>query len=177
MNLLQNRIMRDASLTLRQEAEGTVLGPVTGALIKRVIMIGAPLEAVAFVGIILYFTIGPGDMESNMILMVGLLMAVGAAMGLSVIGAMVYEKTSAQQKRRFFRDTTGGITVKDESGGDLVLSGGTPAFTVESTTDRDGNEVHDVLMRYNNDSHYILSGTDRDDMVRLCEALQNACAR
>ena len=171
----QSRVLRNAAITLRQENDGTVLGPVSGVLAKKVIVIGTVLESLAFLGIILYFILGPGDLEKQMILMIGLLFAVGAALAASVVGAVVYDKTLVQQKRRFYRDANGEITVKNSSGGDVVLSGEKPVFSVESITDRNNREIHDLFLRYGRDSHYILSGFDRDDMLRLRDSLQGAC--
>ena len=174
--MTSGRIIRNATITLRQENGETILGPVAGALAKKFIIIGAVVETFVFLGIVLYFTIGPGSFEKDMVLFIVLFVTLAALSGSYFIGAIVYDTISTKQKRRFCRKASGEIVVKNEGGDDVPLSGDKPEFSVQSAVDRDGNTLYDVWMKYGSTTHYILSGHDRDDMTRLRDALHGACA-
>ncbi len=171
----QTRVMRTDSMQLRQDSGETVLCPVPGSFSKKFIILTAVFEFFAFTGILLYFMIGPGDMEKNMLLMIGLLFGVGFIVAPVIVGAVLFDTFAAMQKIRFRRTPNGTITVKDFNKENVVLHGEEPKFTLESTIDRDGDEVHDLFLKYGPTMHYIVSGTDPDAMNRLRDELQNAC--
>ena len=170
----QDRVI-NVSMTLRQENDHTLLGPAPGALTTKAIIILSVLESFAFGGILLYFFIGPGDIQKNAILMVALLVVIGLTMGSLVVGVIMYDRISVAQKLRFHLKGNGEIIIKNANGSDVTLNGKTPMFNVESTIDRNGNDVHDVFMQYGDDTHYIVSGFDRDKMIRLRDDLQEVC--
>ena len=170
----QDRVI-NVSMTLRQENDQTLLAPAPGALTTKAIIILSVLEFFAFGGILLYFFIGPGDIQKNAILMVGLLVVIGLTMGSLVVGVIMYDRVSVVKKFRIRRLMNGEIVVKDANGDEVTMSGKTAMFNVESTIDRNGNDVHDVFMKYGDDTHYIVSGFDRDKMIRLRDDLQEVC--
>ena len=170
----QDRVI-NVSMTLRQENDQTLLGPAPGALTTKAIIILSVLEFFAIGGIVLYFTIGPDDIQKNAIPMVGLLFAAGFMMTSLVVAVIMYDRISVAQKLRFHLKGNGEIIIKDANGNDVTLNGKTATFSIASAMDRNGNDVHDVFMQYGDDTHYIVSGFDRDKMIRLRDDLQEVC--
>ena len=193
----QDRVI-NVSMTLRQENGETLLAPgvdksranpffpggiiglilavIANPEVRYYIFFAAIIEVLSLTAILLFFMLGPGAGAEHFGLMVGLLVLVIVFSMPSFVGLILYDQALTKKRKRFHRTSEGKLIVKNDNGEDIVLNDDTTAtFTVASTIDRNGNDVHDVFMQYGDDTHYIVSGFDRDKMIRLCDDLQEVC--
>jgi hypothetical protein len=195
----QNRVMLHASMSLRQENGEYVFGPtakkpqglsiyapsginkltqgtIADSGVQKYIILGAIIEGWLFMTIMSFFMFIPGAIEKYAALMIGLVVLVSAMSLPFFIKLVLYDQALTKKRTRFRRTEEGTLIVKNENDEDVVLDDNAESeFIIESAIDRNGNDLYDVWLKRDSDMYYILSDSDRDEMTRLCDALQRVC--
>jgi hypothetical protein len=170
------RIIRDSSLSLREENGRLVLGPEYKTYLGRLMPFAFFGEMVLFavVAVIVYFMVSQDEVPIVWLVATMVLMSVFMPLvaGAWFLGA----KVLVMRKTRLIVSPEQ-ITVKTSWSQNTTIKPEPPiTFHCDAAFDTEGRELFDVSLRNGGTAYYILSGYDSDDMNTLCSLLNDYLA-